>query len=90
MYLDHVGKDTFYEDLLASLPFKPTVPRRRFRRVLLRLTMGAAMTGACRPLPGDGGHRAAGVQTHDKVSDAEAKARADFDIRWKVSLGNRD
>ena len=24
---------------------------------------------------------------HDKVSDAEAKARADFDIRWKVALG---
>ena len=23
------------------------------------------------------------LQTHDKVSDAEAKARADFDIRWK-------
>ncbi len=27
------------------------------------------------------------LQTHDKVSDAEAKARADFDIRWKVVLG---
>ena len=27
------------------------------------------------------------VQSHDKVSDAEAKARADFDIRWKVALG---
>ena len=26
-------------------------------------------------------------QTYDKVSDAEAKARADFDIRWKVALG---
>ena len=23
------------------------------------------------------------LQTHDKVSDAEAKARADFDLRWK-------
>ncbi len=23
------------------------------------------------------------LQTYDKVSDAEAKARADFDIRWK-------
>ena len=23
------------------------------------------------------------LQSHDKVSDAEAKARADFDIRWK-------
>ena len=27
------------------------------------------------------------LQTRDKVSDAEAKARADFDIRWKVALG---
>ena len=27
------------------------------------------------------------LQSHDKVSDAEAKARADFDIRWKVALG---
>ena len=27
------------------------------------------------------------LQTHDKVSDAEAKARSDFDIRWKVALG---
>ena len=28
------------------------------------------------------------LQTYDKVSDAEAKARADFDIRWKVALGH--
>ena len=27
------------------------------------------------------------LQTYDKVSDAEAKARAYFDIRWKVALG---
>lgn len=27
------------------------------------------------------------LQAHDKVSDAEAKARADFDLRWKVALG---
>ena len=27
------------------------------------------------------------LQSHDKVSGAEAKARADFDIRWKVALG---
>ena len=29
------------------------------------------------------------LQSHDKVSDAEAKARADFDLRWKVALGLR-
>ena len=27
------------------------------------------------------------LQSHDKISDAETKARADFDIRWKVALG---
>ncbi|MCK5439265.1 MAG: IS1182 family transposase, partial [Gemmatimonadetes bacterium] len=27
------------------------------------------------------------LQTHDRVSDAEAKQRADFDLRWKVALG---
>ena len=26
------------------------------------------------------------LQSHDRVSDAEAKARADFDLRWKVAL----
>ena len=27
------------------------------------------------------------LQSHDKVSDAEAKAKADFDLRWKMALG---
>jgi hypothetical protein len=27
------------------------------------------------------------LQAHDRVSDDEAKARADFDLRWKVALG---
>ena len=27
------------------------------------------------------------LQTHARVSDAETKARADFDLRWKVALG---
>jgi Transposase DDE domain/Transposase domain (DUF772) len=27
------------------------------------------------------------LQTHDRVSDEEAKARADYDLRWKVALG---
>ena len=27
------------------------------------------------------------LQAHDRVSDDEAKARADFDMRWKVALG---
>jgi len=27
------------------------------------------------------------LQTHDRVSDGEAKNRADYDLRWKVALG---
>lgn len=27
------------------------------------------------------------LQAHDRISDAEAKARADYDLRWKVALG---
>jgi hypothetical protein len=27
------------------------------------------------------------LQTHDRISDEEAKARADYDLRWKVALG---
>ena len=72
LYLDHVGKDTFY-GLLASL-----------RGQLFR---DADFAGFY--CPDNGRDRVppsllatALLQTHDKVSDAEAKARADFDIRW--------
>ena len=41
---------------------------------------GIACPPACWP-------RRSCFQSHDKFSDAEAKARADFDIRWKVALG---
>ena len=78
LYLDHVGRDTFY-GMLASLRGRlfrdaefaefycpdngrDSVPPSLLATVLL-------------------------LQSHDKVSDAEAKARADFDIRWKVALG---
>ena len=78
LYLDHVGKDTFY-GLLASL-----------RGQLFRVSDFAEFYCA------DNGRDSVApsllatallLQTHDKVSDAEAKARADFDIRWKVALG---
>ena len=79
LYLDYVGKDTFY-GLLASLRGqlfsdddfaeiycpdneRGSVPPSLLATALLLL------------------------QTYDRVSDAEAKARADFDIRWKVALG---
>ena len=78
LYLDHVGRDTFY-GLVASLRG--------------RLFLDADFAGLyC----ADNGRdsvppsllaTALLLQSHDKVSDAEAKARADFDIRWKVALG---
>ena len=71
---DYVGKDTFY-GLLASL-------------------RGQLFSDDARATPDNGRDSVppsllatALLQTYDKVSDAEAKARADFDIRWKVALG---
>ena len=78
LYLDHVGRESFY-GLLASLRG--------------RLFRDADFAGFYCP---DNGRdsvppsllaTALLLQSHDKVSDAEAKARADFDLRWKVALG---
>ena len=73
LYLDHVGKDTFY-GLLASL-----------RGQLFREADFAGFYCADNgrdSVPPSLLATALLLQTHDKVSDAEAKARADFDIRW--------
>ena len=78
LYLDHVGKDTFY-GLLASL-----------RGQLFRDSDFAGFYCADNgrdSVPPSLLATALLLQPHDKVSDAEAKARADFDIRWKVALG---
>ena len=78
LYLDHVGKDTFY-GLLASL-----------RGQLFRDSDFAEFYCADNgrdSVPPSLLATALLLQTHDKVSDAEAKARANFDIRWKVALG---
>ena len=64
----------------AGIAAGPVVPGRRFRRVLLP----RQRPGQCAAQPAA---TALLLQAHDKVSDAEAKARADFDIRWKVALG---
>ena len=81
LYLDHVGRDTFY-GLLASLrgwlfrdaDFAALLPRQRPGQ------RAAQPAGHGPPLPRG---QALLLQSHDKVSDAEAKGRADFDIRWK-------
>ena len=78
LYLDHVGRDTFY-GLLASL-----------RGQLFRDSDFAGFYCADNgrdSVPPSLLATALLLQTHDKVSDAEAKARADLDIRWKVALG---
>ena len=78
LYLDHVGQDTFY-GLLASL-----------RGQLFRDDDFAEIYGPDNgrdSVPPSLLATALLLQTYDKVSDAEAKARADCDIRWKVALG---
>ena len=78
LYLDHVGKDTFY-GLLASM-------RGRLFRDADFAEFYCADNGRD-SVPPSLLATALLLQSHDKVSDAEAKARADFDIRWKVALG---
>ena len=78
LYLDYVGKDTFY-GLLASLrgqlfsddDFAEIYGPDNGRDSVPPSLLATALL----------------LQTYDQVSDAEAKARADFDIRWKVALG---
>lgn len=78
LYLDYVGRDTFY-GFLASV-----------RGQLFRDEDFAALycddNGRASVAPSLLA-TAVLLQTYDRVSDEEAKARADFDIRWKVALG---
>ena len=78
VYLDHVGRDTFY-GMLASL-------RGRLFRDAEFAEFYCPDNGRD-SVPPSLLATALLLQSHDKVSDAEAKARADFDIRWKVALG---
>ena len=78
LYLDHVGRESFY-GLLASL-----------RGQLFRDSDFAEFYCADNgrdSVPPSLLATALLLQSHDKVSDSEAKARADFDLRWKVALG---
>ncbi len=78
LYLDLVGRDTFY-GLLAS-------QRGRLFRDADFAELYCPDNGRASVAPSLLA-TALLLQAHDKVSDAEAKARADFDIRWKVALG---
>jgi len=78
LYLDHVGRHSFY-GFLASMrgrlfqdeEFADLYCRDNGRNSVPPSLLATALL----------------LQTHDKVSDDEAKQRADFDIRWKVALG---
>ena len=78
LYLDLVGRDTFY-GLLASL--RGQLFRDADFAELYCLDNGRASVAPSLLAT------ALLLQAHDRASDAEAKARADFDIRWKVALG---
>lgn len=78
LYADFVGRDSFYGFLASQ------------RGVLFRdedfAKLYCAQNG--RPsVPPSLLATALVLQTHDRVSDEEAKQRADYDLRWKVALG---
>ncbi len=78
LYLDYVGRGSFY-GFLASMrgqlfrdeEFAELYCRDNGRDSVPPSLLATALL----------------LQAYDKVSDAEAKQRADFDIRWKVGLG---
>jgi hypothetical protein len=78
LYLEHVGRNTFY-GFLASL--RGWLFQDEDFGVLYCLDNGRAS------VPPSLLATALLLQTYERVSDEEAKARADFDLRWKVALG---
>ena len=78
LYLDHVGRGSFY-GLLASM-------RGKLFRDEDFAELYCADNGRD-SVPPSLLATALLLQTYDRASDAEAKQRADFDIRWKVALG---
>ena len=78
LYIDHVGSDSFY-GLLASLRgqlFRDEEFADRYCPDNGRGSVPPSLLATALLL-----------QAYDRTGDSEAKARADFDIRWKVALG---
>lgn len=78
LYLDFVGRETFYGFLASQ------------RGQLFRDDDFAALyvlNNGCPSVPPSLLATALLLQTYERVSDEEAKAHADFDLRWKVALG---
>ena len=77
-YLDHVGRDSFYgflashrEELFLDEDFTGLYCSDNGRPSVSPSLLATALL----------------LQAYEGVSDEEAKARADFDLRWKVALG---
>jgi hypothetical protein len=78
MYLDFVGRDSFYgflatqrSRLFRDEDFGDMYCKNNGRDSVPPSLLSDALL----------------LQAHDRVSDEEAVARADYDIRWKVALG---
>ncbi len=78
VYLDFVGRDSFYgflasqrSQLFHDEDFKELYCLDNGRTSVPPSLLATALV----------------LQTYEGVSDEEAKARADFDLRWKVALG---
>src|SRR3990170_4263428 len=78
MYLDYVGRSSFYGFLAGQ---RGQLFHDEDFAALYCLDNGRAS------VPPSLLATALLLQTYDRVSDEEAKARADFDLRWKVALG---
>lgn len=78
LYLDHVGRESFYGFLAAQ---RGLLFRDADFAALYCLTNGRAS------VPPSILATALVLQTYENISDDEAAARAAFDLRWKVALG---
>jgi hypothetical protein len=78
LYLDHVGRDSFYGFLASQ---RGQIFRDEDFAALYCPDNGRAS------VPPSLLATALVLQTYDRVSDEEATARAAFDLRWKVALG---
>src|SRR5215203_5047113 len=77
-YLDHVGRDSFYgflalhrKELFCEEDFADLYCLDNGRPSVPPSLLATALL----------------LQAYESISDEEAKARADFDLRWKVALG---
>ena len=78
LYLDFVGRETFY-GFLASQRGQ-LFHDEEFAELYV-------LDNGCPSVPPSLLATALLLQTYDRVCDEEAKASADFDLRWKVALG---